>query len=97
MSEHQKTTQAVVTSQAAINPHQTVEQFALFNVDGTPSNLGAQGEAVDDVAAFDSDQITGGQSPTEGEYNDLQADVVSVQTTVDELLASLRAAGIIAS
>lgn len=33
---HQKTTQAIVTSQPAIIEHQKVEKFALFNAKGAP-------------------------------------------------------------
>ena len=36
MNEHQKVTQAVVTSQSSLNEHQKVERFALFRPDGAP-------------------------------------------------------------
>lgn len=36
MSEHQKTTQAIVSDQPAPKEHQTIEKFALFLEDGTP-------------------------------------------------------------
>lgn len=36
MSEHQKTTQATLSTQGEIKEHQTVERFALFLADGTP-------------------------------------------------------------
>ena len=34
MSEHQKTTQAVISNQSEIKEHQTVESFALFVPNG---------------------------------------------------------------
>jgi predicted lysophospholipase L1 biosynthesis ABC-type transport system permease subunit len=36
MSEHQKTTQAILSTQAEFKEHQTIERFALFNSNGTP-------------------------------------------------------------
>lgn len=51
--------------------------------------------AVSDVAALTSAAITGGESPTEAEHNALRTDVVAVRTTVNALLASLRAAGLL--
>lgn len=38
MNTHQKTTQAVVATQAGFQEHQGVEKIALFNTDGTPYN-----------------------------------------------------------
>ncbi len=55
----------------------------------------AQGAAVADVAALTSAAITGGESPTEAEHNAVRADAVAIRTTVNALLASLRAAGVI--
>lgn len=51
MSEHKKLTQAVVVEQSAVNTHQTVEEIALFNADGTPfgavpSQAAAQADSV---------------------------------------------------
>jgi hypothetical protein len=53
--------------------------------------------AVADAAALTSAQISGGESPTEAEHNALQADVAALRTKVNALLASLRAAGLLAS
>jgi hypothetical protein len=36
MNAHQKTTQATISDQSEIKPHQGVEKFALFLEDGTP-------------------------------------------------------------
>jgi hypothetical protein len=44
MSEHQKTTQATLSTQGEIKEHQTVERFALFLADGTPLT-----EVLDDL------------------------------------------------
>ncbi len=51
--------------------------------------------AVADVAALTSAAATGGDSPTEAEYNALRVDVVAIRTTVNALLASLRSAGLL--
>lgn len=62
-----------------------------------PAGVGdfAQGAAVADAAALTSAAITGGESPTEAEHNALRVDVVAIRTTLNALLASLRAANII--
>ncbi|TDD37888.1 hypothetical protein E1287_07475 [Actinomadura sp. KC06] len=53
----------------------------------------SQGAAVSDVAALTSSAASGGEAPTEAEYNALRTDVAAIRTTVNALLASLRAAG----
>lgn len=62
---------------------------------GTTSEAGAlkQGAAVADAAALTSAQISGGESPTEAEFNALQADVAALRTKLNALLGSLRGAG----
>ncbi len=53
------------------------------------------GDAVADVGALTSSAATGGDSPTEAEHNAVRTDVAAVRTTVNALLASLRAANLI--
>lgn len=57
----------------------------------------AQGAAVADLGALTSAQITGGESPTEAEFNALQTDVATLRTKINATLAQLRASGIIAT
>ncbi len=56
-----------------------------------------QGATVANVAALTSSAATGGEPPTEAEYNALRTDVSNVRTTLNNLLTSLRNAGLIAS
>jgi hypothetical protein len=59
-------------------------------------NSATQAAAVTDVAALTSSNATGGDAPTEAEYNALRADVVAIRTTMNSLLAKLRTAGLLA-
>jgi hypothetical protein len=61
------------------------------------ATITAQGVAVADAAAFTSAAATGGDAPTEAEYNALRTDALAVRTTLNALLASLRTAGVIAT
>ena len=96
MSEHKKVEQFVVVSQASVNPHQTVHELALFNDDGTARSVPKQAAAHVDDVALTSAAATGGDAPTEAEYNALRTDVVNLRTSYNGLLAKLRTAGIIA-
>lgn len=60
-----------------------------------PATDTVESAAVADVAAMTQAAITGGESPTEAEFNALRDDVAAVRTTVNALLASLRAGGVI--
>jgi hypothetical protein len=51
--------------------------------------------AVADAAALTSTAASGGDAPTEAEYNALRTDVSNLRTKVNALLASLRAAGLL--
>ncbi len=64
-----------------------------------PAGLGdfAQAAAVADLGALTSAQLTGGESPTEAEFNALQTDVAAIRTKVNALLGSLRTAGLLAT
>ena len=53
--------------------------------------------AVADAAALTSSAATGGDAPTEAEYNALRTDVAALRTTLNALLAALRTAGHVAS
>ncbi len=53
--------------------------------------------AVADASALTSSAATGGDSPTEAEYNALRTDVAALRTKLNALLASQRAAGQLAS
>ena len=91
--------QLCVVSQATVRSNVKVKQVALFNADGTPNTLGTmtQAAARADSAAMTSAAASGGESPTEAEYNALRTDVVNLRTVVNDLLAKLRTAGIVAS
>ena len=91
--------QAVVISQATLTAFSAPMQLALFNVDGTPfaANQSEQMPVQADVAALTQTAITGGESPTEAEFNALRADHAATRTTVNALLAKLKTAGLMAS
>ena len=52
-------------------------------------------EAVDDAAALTA-EAAAGDAPDDDEFDALLADVTALRGTVNDLLASLRAAGILA-
>lgn len=56
----------------------------------------SQGAAVSDIGALTSAAATGGDAPTEAEYNALRTDVSNIRTKLLALQDSLQAAGIIA-
>jgi hypothetical protein len=80
-------------------------RLALFNENGTPyepaetTDLSDFLEAVPaanqaDVAALTQAAITGGESPTEAEFNALRDDHAATRTVVNALLAKLKTAGL---
>lgn len=91
--------QAVVISQAALTRNSEPMQLALFNTDGTPfaANQSDQMPVQADIAALTQAAITGGESPTEAEFNALRADHAATRTAVNSLLAKLKTAGLMAS
>lgn len=97
MSETKKVTQAVVVAQSVVNKNQTVEEIAFFNADGTPREMADQAAAQTNAPALTSAAATGGEPPTEAEYNALRTDVSNLRTTVNDLLGKLRTAGVIAT
>ena len=60
------------------------------------SAAAAGAAAVADLGAMTSAAATGGDAPTEAEYNALRVDAAAVRTKVNALLASLRTAGLLA-
>lgn len=58
---------------------------------------GTSADTVAAPAAMTQAAITGGESPTEAEFNALRADVVALRATVAALLTSLKAAGLMDS
>ena len=70
----------------------------LVNADGTPylPATFTQAAAQTDVGALTQAAITGGESPTEAEFNALRTDHADTRTVVNSLLAKLRTAGIVA-
>lgn len=62
-----------------------------------PALSGAVAAAAQaDVAALTSAAATGGDAPTEAEYNAVRTDLVATRTVVNALLAKLRTAGLLA-
>lgn len=94
--------QAVLTSQATLTTNSEPMRLSLFHADGTPVVLGDYIEADQmpvqaDVAAPTQAAITGGEPPTEAEFNALLADHAATRTVVNALLAKLKTAGLMAS
>lgn len=81
---------------ATADPTQKNMRVALFDNNGAvviaPKTVAAR---ADDVA-ITSAAATGGDAPTEAEYNALRIDVVNLRTVVNDLLAKMRTAGILA-
>lgn len=93
----QRATQLKVVSQSAINREQRVERVALFGDDGLPRVLPKEAAARADAAALTSAAATGGDAPTEAEYNALRTDVSNLRTAFNDLLAKLRTADVIST
>jgi hypothetical protein len=91
--------QLIVVSQTKTTPTTGVGKVALFKADGTPFPAAtfSQAAAQADVAALTQAAITGGESPTETEFNNLRTDHANTRTVLNSLLAKLRTAGIIAT
>lgn len=65
----------------------------LIDLGVTTGAVSAQANAVAAPAAMTSAAATGGDAPTEAEYNALRADVVALRTTVANILTELKTAG----
>lgn len=94
---NQYSAQAIVITQAELAPNRESMQLALFNESGEPLAQPTQMAAQADIAALTQAAITGGESPTEAEFNALRADHAATRTAVNSLLAKLRTAGLMAS
>lgn len=88
--------QAVIVSKTASDKTTEIEQLALFNADGTQRIIPERAAAQTDVAALTQAAITGGEPPTEAEFNALRTDHAATRTVVNALLAKLRTANVIA-
>lgn len=64
-------------------------QIALYDGQSAEPALAA-GAAIANLEALTSAQIAGGESPTEAEFNALQADVAALHAKVNAILAALR-------
>jgi hypothetical protein len=85
------------TAKGQPNGLATLDDDGLVRAGQLPGAAAADvAAAVANVAALTSSAATGGDAPTEAEYNALRTDVVAVRTTVNALLASLRTAGLLA-
>lgn len=93
---NQKVLQAVVTSRSAPVSNQESILLCLFDSTGAPLIAAKQAAAQADVAALTQAAITGGESPTEAEFNALRTDHAATRTVLNSLLAKLRTAGVIA-
>ena len=89
--------QATVIEQAEPATNQALLQIALFNGSGDPLAQPTVMPVQADVAALTQAAITGGESPTEAEFNALRADHAATRTAVNSLLAKLKTAGLMAS
>lgn len=88
--------QAVMVSQPATQSGQHVMKMSFVDEDGAVLNIPQQAAAQTDVAALTQAAITGGESPTEAEFNALRTDHAATRTVLNSLLAKLRTAGVIA-
>lgn len=89
--------QLIVVTSYTPRKNQDLGYVALLKADGTPyqaTPFVASAAQVDTVAMTQA-AITGGESPTEAEFNALRTDVVNTRTTLNGLLAKLRTAGIV--
>lgn len=87
---------ATLVDSTSAKPGQTVTQLALYLPDGTQHKVPKMAAAQTDSPALTSAAATGGDAPTEAEYNALRTDVSNVRTTLNSLLGKLRTASTIA-
>jgi hypothetical protein len=93
--ESQSARQLIVVSSFTPLKNVNTGRVVLLKPDGTPYQTApfvAAAAQVDTVAMTQA-AITGGESPTEAEFNALRTDVVNTRTTLNGLLAKLRTAG----
>lgn len=58
MDSNQKVTQAIVTNQTTLSPHQKTERFALFDATGAPVVIPAAPSGFTGTFEADSDVVT---------------------------------------
>jgi hypothetical protein len=85
--------QAVVVNGGTRRTGELTQQLSLFKADGTAFYVPERAAAQTDSPAMTQAAITGGESPTEAEFNALRTDVVNLRTTLNALLAKMRTAG----
>lgn len=72
--------------------NQATVQMTILDSAGSPRKVPLQAAAQTDSPALTQAAITGGESPTEAEFNALRTDVVNLRTTLNALLAKMRTA-----
>ena len=90
------TTTSAPAGSIAFTSHATGRNKFFYSDASKWQLLAAVAANVTDASALTSSAATGGDAPTEAEYNALRTDVSNLRTTVNALLASLRSAGAIA-
>lgn len=95
MSE-QRPEQMVVVTQNSISREQKVKQVALFDASGAPRVIPTEAAAQTDVGAVTS-TVAAGATPTKAEFDALRVDALATRTVLNDLLAKLRTADVIAS
>lgn len=88
--------QAVVVTGQVQRTGQDLVQLSLFDSAGAAWVLPKQAAAQTDVPALTQAAITGGESPTEAEFNALRTDHAATRTVLNSLLAKLRTSGVLA-
>ena len=88
----QPTQQAVLVDGGTRRTNELTLQLELFDASGAGLVIPKQAAAQTDAPAMTQAAITGGESPTEAEFNALRTDVVNLRTTVNSLLGKMRTA-----
>lgn len=87
---------AVVSTEDNVNKNQAHMQILLVDPTGAILNVPKKAAARADMGALTSTDAAGA-TPTDAEFDALRADVAALRTLVNDLLAKLRTANIIAS
>jgi hypothetical protein len=87
---------AVVATADNVNKNQAQMQILLVDTTGAILNVPKKAAARADMGTLTSTDAAGA-TPTDAEFDALRADVVALRTLVNDLLAKLRTANIIAS
>lgn len=89
--------EAVLIESGVRTPNQEFVQLALFTSAGAVRIVPSRAAARADLGALTSAQITGGEDPTQAEFNALQADVAAMRIAFNDLLAKMRTANQLAT